>query len=154
MQLIYIYFHGQCVEFNYEICCILLLLLEGFYYPFGICCLCLVTKYGLDFLDKIFPILGSSFFVQFIKLSLHVNTYYTSSEVSQNRCDSVIGLHDPVALEKQSYPSLPVFHLVTIKLPWVQYCYSTRVWTDFGLGLELGPQIIISLQRTQGQEGT
>ena len=31
-------------------------------------------------------------------------------------------------------------------------CYSMRVWTDFGLGLGLGPQIIISLQRTQGQE--
>ena len=31
-------------------------------------------------------------------------------------------------------------------------CYSTRVWTDFGLGLGLGPQVIISLQWTKGQE--
>ena len=29
-------------------------------------------------------------------------------------------------------------------------CYGTRVWTDFGLGLGLGPYIIISLQRTKG----
>ena len=30
-----------------------------------------------------------------------------------------------------------------------QQCYSMRVWTDFGLGLGLGPQVIISLQQTK-----
>ena len=27
-------------------------------------------------------------------------------------------------------------------------CYSARMWTDFGLGLGLGPYVIISLQWT------
>ena len=69
MQLICVYLHGQCIEFNHEIHCVLLPLLEGLYFPFSICCLRLVTECGLDFLDKIFPILGSSFFIQLIKLS-------------------------------------------------------------------------------------
>ena len=70
----------------------LLFLLEGFYFPFSICCLCLITECGLDLLDKLFLILGSGFFVQFIELSLCINTCYTSSKVSQNCRDPVVSL--------------------------------------------------------------
>ena len=63
MQLICIYFCGQCFELYHKVCYVLLSLLESLNFSFGICCLHLVTECCFHLFDKIFPILSSEFFI-------------------------------------------------------------------------------------------
>ena len=92
-------------------------LFERLYSPFSICCLCFVAKDCLDLLHEIIPVLDSQFFVQLIELLLYIYSHYTSSKVSQDCYDPVIGLYDSVTFEKQlhSFPLVFEFCSVTVK---------------------------------------
>ena len=139
MQVICVYLYSQCLKFYYKIVHVLLFLLEGLYFPFGIYSLGLVTESCLDFLYKLIPILGFYFPIQLIKLFLDINAYYALSKVGKNCSDLVVYFYNSVTLEKQSYFSLPVleFYSIPIELSWVrdyvlrQFCLSIELFYQY-----------------------